>query len=132
MAPHFPILNKGGNRLEIDVSLDLPMVEADPGRITQVLVNLIANALRHTDQGLITVSASAVEGFVQLSVSDTGKGISEDELRGLFTRFRAGSGETGTGLGLYICKYLVEEHGGTIQVESAVNQGTTVTFSLPL
>lgn len=132
VAPHFPILNKGGNRLEIDVSLDLPMVEADPGRITQVLVNLIANALRHTDQGLITVSASAVEGFVQLSVSDTGKGISEDELRGLFTRFRAGSGETGTGLGLYICKYLVEEHGGTIQVESAVNQGTTVTFSLPL
>ncbi len=129
---HFPILNKGGNRLEINAGLDLPMVNADPGRITQVLVNLITNALKHTEQGTITISAKEVERFIEISVSDTGIGISAEELSNLFTRYHSGSGETGTGLGLYICKYLVEEHGGTIQVESAVNRGTTVTFSLPL
>lgn len=129
---HFPILNKGRNRLEIDAGLDLPEVNADPARITQVLVNLIANALRHTENGVITVSAREADEFMELSVSDTGKGIPPGELTNLFTRFCPGSGETGTGLGLYICKYLVEEHGGTIQVESVVDQGTTVAFTLPL
>lgn len=129
---HFPILNKGENRLEINVDIDLPKVNVDPGRITQVLVNLIANALRHTVQGVITVSAREANGFMEISVSDTGTGMAAEELSGLFTRFRPGKGETGTGLGLYICKYLVEEHGGAIRVESVVDKGTNVTFSLPL
>ncbi len=129
---HFPILNKGGNRLEIAAGLDLPQVNVDPDRITQVLVNLIANALRHTEKGTITVSAYEADEFVELSVSDTGRGIPAGQLPGLFTRYRPGAGETGTGLGLYICKRLVEEHGGTIQVESTVGKDTTVTFTLPL
>lgn len=129
---HFPILNKGGNRLEIDVGLDLPKVNVDPARITQVIVNLIANALKHTQQGVITISAGKAEDYIEVSISDTGKGIPEEELYNLFTRFHPGSGKTGTGLGLYICRYLVEEHGGSIRVESALNRGTTVTFSLPL
>lgn len=129
---HFPILNKGGNRLEINVGLDLPKVNADPGRITQVLVNVVTNALHHTKQGIITISAKEVDETMEISVSDTGKGIPEGELPKLFTRYRSGSGGAGTGLGLYICKYLVEEHGGAIRVESTVGKGTTVTFSLPL
>lgn len=129
---HFPILNKGGNQLKIDASLDLPKVNVDPRRITQVLNNLISNALKHTKEGIITVSAKEVNGFLKISVSDTGEGISDEELSSLFMRFRPGKDETGTGLGLYICKYLVEEHGGSIRVESAVEKGTTVSFSLPL
>jgi signal transduction histidine kinase len=129
---HFPILNKAGNRLEIHAALDLPVVACDPGRITQVLVNLIANALRHTEQGEVTIAAKERDGFMEVSVSDTGAGISPDELSHLFTRYRPGSGKTGTGLGLYICKYLVEEHGGNIRVESALGKGTAFTFSLPL
>jgi len=100
--------------------------------ITQILVNLIANALKQTMKGIITVSAKEADGFMEISVSDTGKGIPAEELSKLFTRYRSGSGETGTGLGLYICKYLVEEHGGTMRIESAVNIGTTATFTLPL
>ena len=132
---HFPILNKNGNRLEIKAGLDLPEVSADPGRITQVLVNLIANALRHTTQGLITVSTRKAGGFLEVSVSDTGTGIPPEDMDRLFTRFHPrspGSPETGAGLGLYICKYLVEEHGGKITVESAGGAGTAVAFSLPL
>ncbi len=129
---HFSILNKGENQLDIDVGLELPQINVDPARITQVLVNLIANALRHTRQGVITVSARKCVGFIEISVSDTGKGIPPEELENLFTRFRPGDGETGTGLGLYICKYLVEEHDGKILVESTVNKGTTISFTLPL
>lgn len=129
---HFPIMNKGENRLEINAGLDLPEVNADQKRITQVLVNLITNALKHTQKGVITISAKEVDGFMEISVSDTGKGIPAEELSNLFTRYSSVSGGTGTGLGLYICKYLVEEHGGAIWVESTVGKGTTVTFSLPL
>lgn len=129
---HFPILNRGGNRLEIDAGLDLPKVNVDPARITQVIVNLIANALKHTHQGVITISTEKVDEYIEVSITDTGKGIPEEELHNLFTRFKPGSSKTGTGLGLYICKYLVEEHGGSICVESTLNRGTTVTFSLPL
>ncbi|PYG87366.1 signal transduction histidine kinase [Ruminiclostridium sufflavum DSM 19573] len=129
---HFPILNKGDNRLEINVKLDLPDVNVDSDSITQVLVNLIANALRHTAHGVITVSACQAGEFMEISVSDTGTGMSPEALSGVFTRFRAGASETGTGLGLYICKYLVEEHGGIIKVNSMPGKGTTVSFSLPL
>ncbi len=129
---HFPILNKSDNRLELDVGLDLPKVNVDPARITQVIVNLIANALKHTQKGVITISAEKAENFIEVSISDTGKGIPDEELVNLFTRFQPGSSKIGTGLGLYICKHLVEEHGGSIGVKSALNRGTTVTFSLPL
>ncbi|MFT3984624.1 MAG: ATP-binding protein [Lachnospiraceae bacterium] len=132
---HFPILNKGGNRLEIKVSLDLPMVKADPERIMQVLVNLIANALSHTEHGVILVSSWESENYLAVSVADTGTGMTLEEQAHLFTRFQSrkpDSRKTGTGLGLYICKYLVEEHGGSIRVESAESHGTTVTFFLPM
>lgn len=131
---HFPIMNKNGNRLEIKVARDLPAVQADPGRITQVLVNLIANAVRHTKQGIITVGAESKEDFVTVSVTDTGSGIAPEDMSKLFTRFHSrapGTGETGNGLGLYICRYLVEAHGGVITVESAVDRGTAVVFTLP-
>ncbi len=132
---HFPVLNKNGNRLEIKPAADLPAVNVDAGRITQVLVNLIANAARHTVQGMITVAAQRADGFVEVSVADTGAGIAPEDIPRLFTRFQsrsADSKETGTGLGLYICRHIVEEHGGEITVESAPGAGTKIVFSLPL
>lgn len=132
---YFPIMNKNENSLDIRVSLDIPEVHVDPRRITQVLVNLIANAVRHTTHGVITISAEKNGDFADVSVADTGTGIAKEELPKLFTRFYSknpGTSETGTGLGLYICKHLVEEHGGKIAVESMLSVGTKITFSLPL
>ncbi|MBN2898445.1 MAG: sensor histidine kinase [Clostridia bacterium] len=75
----------------IDVSLDLQPVYAYMVRITQVLVNLIANALRHTYEGVITISASQKEGYMEVSVQDTGLGIKEQELENLFICFKTGA-----------------------------------------
>ncbi len=132
---HFPILNNNGNHLEIKAGADLPAVKVDSGRITQVLVNLIANAIRHTTHGVITIDAQQTDGFVGVSVIDTGTGIAPEEIPKLFTRFHSRgpkSKETGTGLGLYICKHIVEEHGGKITVESKQGMGTKIAFFLPL
>lgn len=132
---HFPILNKNGNRLEIHLEQGLPTLLLDPGRLTQVLVNLIANALHHTDHGIITVGALQNGDWVELSVYDTGAGIPPEELPKLFSRFHSPKrreNDTGTGLGLYLCKHLVEEHGGKITAESRLGEGTKMTVFLPL
>ena len=132
---HFPILNQNGNHLEIKVDPDLPAVCVDAGRITQVLINLIANAVRHTVQGVITVAARQADNLMEVSIADTGTGIDPQELPNLFTRFQihapSGSG-TGTGLGLYICKHIIEEHGGRILVNSNPGAGTNIMLLLPL
>ena len=132
---HFPILNKNSNRLEIQLERSLPTLLLDSGRMTQVLVNLIANALHYTSQGVITVDARQNGDWVELSVSDTGTGIPPEELPRLFSRFHSPKrreNDTGTGLGLYLCKHLVEEHGGKITAESSLGKGTKMTIFLPL
>jgi signal transduction histidine kinase len=124
------------------VSATLPEVEADPQRISQVLGNLVANALRHTPSGG-TVRLNAVERVGEegrelvLSVSDTGTGIAPQDLPHIFDRFyRADPSRTraagGAGLGLAIAKRIIEAHGGTIWAESTPGSGTKVSFSLPL
>lgn len=132
---HYPMLNKNGNRLEIRLHPPLPMVFADPARIGQVIVNLIANAARFTSQGFITVSAEEESEGVLVCVADNGDGIAAEQLPHVFERYhtknaRTGK-DTGTGLGLYICKYIVEQHGGSIWVESEEGRGTSVFFTLP-
>jgi signal transduction histidine kinase len=119
------------------VSAALPPVIADRTRLRQVLGNLLYNALRHTPEGgLIVVNADREDGMMCVSVSDTGVGISEDELARVFDRFyqveRAGCHAEGSGLGLSIVKQLVEAQGGTISAESVSGQGTTFRFTLPL
>jgi len=131
---YFPILNKNENKLEIHIEKDLPMIEADSLRISQVIINLIANSIRFTQGGTIEVSASSREGFVEVSVSDTGAGITPAMLPHIFERYnhKASDGRgTGTGLGLFICKHIVEGHGGEIAVESEPGKGTTVRFTVP-
>jgi len=127
-----------GISLRADLPDDLPLVEADPQRIEQVLGNLLSNALTHTPSGgEVVVTARARGGKVAVSVSDTGEGIAPEHLPYIFERFyradRSRSRATGgTGLGLAIARQLVEAHGGRIEVESEVGRGTRFTFTLPV
>ncbi|MFA9379244.1 MAG: ATP-binding protein [Lachnotalea sp.] len=133
---HFPILNKNDNKLEIRIEGNIPIIQADHGRILQIIVNLIANASRYTRKGNIIVSAVQEDNNVVIRVKDTGQGISSERLLEIFERYSNKVSENGsvveTGLGLPICKYIVEEHGGSIQVESKEEEGTTVSFTLPI
>jgi signal transduction histidine kinase len=134
---HYPILNKNRNRLDIRMESGLPVIHADPARISQVIVNLISNAVRFTTDGVITISAKKEDGKIVVCVSDTGVGIPAEQIPHLFQRYgkkqKSGGGQdTGTGLGLYICKYIVEQHGGEIWLESKEGSGTSVFFTLPV
>ncbi|MCY3887790.1 MAG: response regulator [Chloroflexi bacterium] len=126
----------GGNRLAIDVEPDLPLVLADRRRIVQVLVNLLANAARHSPpDSVIRVSAARSELHVAVVVSDEGRGIPGEQLPHLFRTFSGGRPEEpggDTGLGLAICKGIVEAHGGRIWAESdGPGLGARFTFTLP-
>ena len=127
----------GGNPLEIDVEPDLPLVLADRRRIVQVLVNLLTNAARHSPPGsVIRVSASRRDVHVAVVVSDEGRGIPVERLPHLFRKFSGGGPEElvgDTGLGLAICKGIVEAHGGRIRAESdGLGLGARFTFTLPM
>ncbi len=129
-------------KLVHDIAPDLPTVRGDPMRVRQVLINLISNASKFTEEGIITVSATlntASNGRqeVLVSVTDTGPGISPEDQSKLFLAFsQVDSSPTrktgGTGLGLSISHRLVEMHGGKIGVHSAVGKGSTFYFTLPL
>ena len=129
---------KQGLRLEISVEEGLPPVRLDPDRVSQVLINLIGNAVRYCDGGWIEVSTRRGEGEdVVVKVQDSGPGIPEDKLEHIFEAFvqlSTGPGRRsgGTGLGLSISKKLVELHGGRIWVESEVGRGSAFNFTLRL
>lgn len=124
--------------LEMVLSPDLPLVDADPERVGQVLRNLLANALVYTPAGgRITITAEPRPGQVAVSVRDTGAGIPAEHLPYIFDRFyradRARARQTGgAGLGLAIAKQIVLAHGGEIGVESRPGQGSAFTFTLPV
>jgi two-component system OmpR family sensor kinase/two-component system sensor histidine kinase BaeS len=126
-----------GVTLALDFPSELPKVVADRRRITQVLGNLLTNALRHTPGGgCVTLSAVASEGMVRVTVADTGRGIPSEDLPYIFERFWRGDKSRsraagGTGLGLAIARQFVEMHGGTISVESTPGQGSKFWFTLP-
>lgn len=109
-------------------------VSADPDKVKQVVTNFIENALKYTEGGSVTVTCVTTGGSARLSVTDEGEGIPERRHATLFEKFtrheRPGS-PSGTGLGLYICKGLIEAHGGHIGVESAPGRGSTFWFELP-
>ena len=124
--------------LKLEVAAGLPKVQADEQRVTQVLFNLISNALHHTPAGgTVTISAELREGRVLVSVRDTGTGIPPEDLPHIFERFyradRSRARSTGgSGLGLTIAKQIVEAHGGQIWAQSWLGAGSTFAFSLPL
>ena len=110
-----------------------PLVEIDPLRIRETLGNILSNALRHTPHGgTITITAEMAESRVLVTVKDSGIGIAPDELPRIFDRFHKGQASRGSGLGLTIARSLVVAHGGEIRAESRPNEGTTMSFTLPL
>ena len=129
---YFAVLNKNNNRLAIRMPLDLPRIIADTSRLQRVFVNLISNALKHTHNGTILIKGEEENGFVKITVKDTGSGISPEDMEHIWERYYKGKhSETGTGLGLFICKFIIESHGGTITAESEVGKGTAFMFTLP-
>jgi len=120
-----------------DVPDDLPEVSGDRDSLIQVVINLLSNAVKFTDSGLVTCRVRQLDGEVVISVSDTGAGIAEADQPRVFEQF-AQVGDTltgkplGTGLGLPICKQIVERHGGRIWVDSKLGAGSTFSFTLPV
>src|SRR5262245_3976197 len=120
-----------------DVTTYLPYGLGDEQRLTQVLLNLVGNAIKFTDAGEVWIAAGAVNGHFELSVRDTGPGIPPEECERIFEKFRqVDSSNTrakgGTGLGLAIAREIVEMHGGRIWVESTIGQGSTFRMELPV
>jgi signal transduction histidine kinase len=111
-------------------------VEADRGRLIQVISNLLDNAIKFTKEGTISIITEEKDSKVIVSVKDTGTGIDPEILPRLFSKFASKSERGGTGLGLFICKNIVEAHGGKIWIESNDiydgKKGATFTFSLPV
>jgi signal transduction histidine kinase len=125
----------GSLHLRSELGSDLPTVLADPGHLQRVFTNLLGNAIKFTPTGgTITVRAEAAGSVVLFSVTDTGSGISAEEIPHLFDRFWQArtTARQGTGLGLTIVRGIVMAHGGQIWVESQLQKGTTVFFTLPV
>jgi signal transduction histidine kinase len=118
--------------LAIDAPADCPAAEIDPVRIREVFSNLLSNALRHTpSHGSVHVRVEAADGVVAVDVTDSGKGMTAEEIARAFDRFYKGSESRGSGLGLTIAKSLVAAHGGEIHASSEPGRGTTMRFTLP-
>jgi two-component system sensor histidine kinase BaeS len=123
----------GGVGLRADVPEDMPLADIDPLRVREVLVNLTANALRHTPRGgEVRIAVEVTSGSLGFSVTDSGTGIAPEDLPHVFERFYKTADSTGSGLGLAIARNLVLAHGGQIEADSAARRGTTIRFRLPL
>jgi len=121
----------------VELPPDLPRGRGDERRLTQVLLNLVGNALKFTDAGEVAITASSGNGCFNVAVRDTGPGISAADQEKLFREFQQADNSItkkkgGTGLGLAISKHIIEMHGGRIGVVSAVGQGSTFSFTLPI
>jgi signal transduction histidine kinase len=123
--------------LEVDAPADLPHGRGDERRLTQVLLNLVSNAIKFTEAGSVGIRASAADGSFLVAVTDTGVGIAPEDRERIFEEFQQVDTSStrrkgGTGLGLAIARRIVELHGGRIWVESMPGQGSTFAFTLPL
>lgn len=124
-------------RFRVDIDDSFPAVVADENRLVQILFNLIHNAIKFTDKGDISVHVTEENGVARIQIRDTGIGMDEEVQLRIFQPYEQGDSNHaraggGFGLGLSICKQLVELHGGTLQVDSAPGQGSVFTFTLPL
>ena len=120
-----------------DIPQTLPEIVADSDRIIQVIINLISNAVKFTEEGSVTIRAELEKGNLLIHVSDTGSGISKADQMIVFDKYKQVADvltdkPQGTGLGLPISKQIIEQHGGKIWLESTINEGSTFSFSLPL
>jgi signal transduction histidine kinase len=131
-----PLARAKGLSLTVDIER-MPLGRGDERRLTQVLLNLVGNAIKFTDAGEIAIAATAADGRFTVAVRDTGPGIAASDQQRIFEEFQQVDSTNsrrkgGTGLGLAISKRIVEMHGGTLTVESALEQGSTFCMSVPM
>ncbi len=122
--------------LAVDIPTNLPTIAADRSSLSEVISNLIDNAIKYSSEGgSVSITASASQEFVKVSITDTGIGMPANVVGNLFHKFyrshRSRETVAGTGIGLYICKAIVESHGGSIEVSSAEGKGSTFSFTVP-
>jgi signal transduction histidine kinase len=132
-----PTTSQKGLKLVREIPPDMPPITSDRKRLFQILLNLVHNAVKFTEQGEIRIECLAVNGELEVSVADTGIGIKKENMEMLFESFRQIDGTSqrryqGTGLGLYLCKKLVELLGGRIRAESEYGKGSRFTFVIPV
>jgi signal transduction histidine kinase len=132
-----PLASEKKLAFKVDVPRDVPSGRGDDRRLTQVLLNLVGNAIKFTESGEVAIKASALNGSYTVSVSDTGPGISEDDQAKIFEEFQqvdnsATKSKGGTGLGLSIARRIIEMHGGRLWVESSPGHGSTFSFTVPI
>ena len=132
-----PLLKDGRVRFVKDIPPDLPPLNTDRDKLKQILLNLLSNAAKFTEQGEIRVSARQSNGTLTLAVSDTGIGMKKEALEHIFEEFRQAEKTTaskygGTGLGLAIVKKFTNLMGGDIGVESEVGKGSKFTITIPI
>lgn len=133
-----PLAEKKNLRLIFDVADNIPKVmHADETKLRQIVINLVTNAIKYTDEGKVTISVGYNDGRIGVCVSDTGRGIKEESIPYLFDAFSRAEEEKnigieGTGLGLAICRDFVELMGGTIKVESTFGQGSSFSIDIPV
>lgn len=137
VAATAPLAQAKGIALKTVVAPDLPLAYGDERRLTQVLFNIVSNAIKFTDLGHVEVVVGAVDGELTISVQDTGPGIKPDDQARIFQEFQQVDDSStrqkgGTGLGLSICRRLVGKHGGRIDLHSMVGVGSTFSMVLPL
>jgi signal transduction histidine kinase len=131
-----PLAKEKQIALKIDIAPELPQGRGDERRLTQVLLNLVGNAIKFTDSGEVSIKGSTANGSFLVAVHDTGPGIAETDQVKLFQEFQQADNSItkkkgGTGLGLAISKRIIEMHGGKIWVESILGQGSMFSFTLP-
>jgi signal transduction histidine kinase len=132
-----PQVQKKGLNLSVAIASNVGVVDSDRRRVEQILLNLLSNAIKFTEHGEVFLECRSPDGWLEISVRDTGIGIRPEDLEKLFKPFRQletglNRRHEGTGLGLAICKNLVELLGGQIRAESQWSKGSTFTFTLPL
>jgi two-component system sensor histidine kinase/response regulator len=127
------LANEARTVIVTDVERDVPLFPGDANKISRTLVNLIANAVKFTEAGTVTISASVAGGTIRFAVRDTGRGIPAEAMDRIFEKFGQldSHSKVGTGLGLAFCKLAVETHGGEISVESTPGKGSTFAFTIP-
>jgi signal transduction histidine kinase len=127
------LVRENGNRISIVAPEGLPDIDSDPDAVCEVVLNLLSNAARHTKQGVITITLADKGEFQEVRVTDTGEGISPEIMRQVFLKYvERESRVTGrSGLGLYMCKKLIDALGGEIGIESEEGKGASVWFCLP-
>ncbi|MDA8158895.1 MAG: ATP-binding protein [Deltaproteobacteria bacterium] len=121
---------------ELEIEEDLPEAFGDKEKYTQIIMSIISNAIKHSNEGTIKLAAESCENGIMITVADCGAGITKEKAEKLFDKFRPGGdafsdGSSGTGLGLHVCSHIIKHYGGKIWVESEESKGSTFRFTVP-